>query len=160
VADHRTPFTVAGERQTLSDFLDYLREAIVRKTEGLDDESLRRSTVPSGTSLLGLVKHLTFVERSWFGWTYAGERDELPKDALEPGDTAASVLAGYRDAIERSRAIVARGDDLDRRCARQGVAPEEPVSLRWVLVHLIEETGRHAGHADIIREQLDGSTGR
>jgi hypothetical protein len=160
VTDHRTPFTVAGERETLRDFLDYLRAAVVRKVDGLDDEAVRRSTVPSGTSLLGLVKHLTFVELVWFSFSYAGADDALPQGDLEPGDTTASVVAGYLDAIARSNEVLARGDDLDQRCARRGAAPDEHLSLRWVLVHLIEETARHAGHADIIREQIDAATGR
>jgi hypothetical protein len=159
VDDHRTPFTVAGEKQTLRDFLDYLRGAIVRKASELDEDSVRRSTVPSGTSLLGLVKHLTYVEVTWFQWSFAGIDVALPSGDLEPGDTGASVLDAYRDACRHANEIIDTNDDLDALCARR--APGyDPLSLRWILVHLVEETARHAGHADIIREQIDGATGR
>jgi uncharacterized damage-inducible protein DinB len=157
--DHRTPFTVAGEKQTLCDFLDYLRAAIDRKASGLDEAAARRSPVASGTSLLGLVKHLTFVEVMWFQWSFAGSDVPLPSGELEPGDTTTSVLDAYRAACRRANEIVAAHDDLDEVCARK--APGyEPLSLRWLLVHMVEETARHAGHADIIREQIDGATGR
>jgi hypothetical protein len=160
VTDHRTPFTIADEKRTLCDFLDYLRDAIVRKAHGLDEDEVRRSTVPSGTSLLGLVKHLTFVELAWFEWSFAGLDIRLPSGDLEPDDTAASVIAAYRAATERANDVIAGCDDLGRLSARTGIAPHEPLSMRWILVHMIEETGRHAGHADIIREQIDGATGR
>jgi uncharacterized damage-inducible protein DinB len=160
MADVRTPFPNADERTTLLAFLAYLREAIIRKTEGLDEQSLRHSPVPTGTSLLGLVKHLTFVESAWFEWTFGATTEELPSGDLEPDDTADSVIAAYRAAVSRSQAITDGVADLDQRSARVGVAPEEPMSLRWILVHMIEETGRHAGHADILRELLDGQTGR
>ena len=150
---------MAGERETLLAFLDYLREAMLIKVSGIDDDALRRSLVPSGTSLLGLVKHLTMVEIAWFQWSLAGFDVPVPDQGLEPGDTTQSVLDGYRAAIEQNNALVADRHDLDERCARNGTAPE-PMSLRWVLVHMVEETGRHAGHADILREQLDGRTGR
>jgi hypothetical protein len=120
---------------------------------------VRRSTVPSGTSLLGLVKHLTFVEVAWFQWSFAGLEVELPSGDLQPDDTTVSVLAAYRDAARRGNEIVDACDDLTRRCERKATA-WEPMSLRWVLVHLVEETSRHAGHADIIREQIDGAVGR
>jgi hypothetical protein len=115
--------------------------------------------VPSGTSLLGLVKHLTFVETAWFQWSFAGLDVQLPSGDLQPGDTAESVLAAYRGAVTRNNEILDGCRDLDRRCARKATAAE-PMSLRWVLVHMVEETARHAGHADIIREQIDGSIGR
>jgi uncharacterized damage-inducible protein DinB len=159
MADVRTPFPIADERTTLVEFLDYLRDAIVRKTEGLDEEALRHSPVASGTSLLGLVKHLTYVESFWFERTFMAGTDDILISDLEPGDTAASVVAAYRDVVARSRAITAAAPDLEQRCVRKGSAPE-PLSLRWILVHMIEETGRHAGHADILRELLDGQTGR
>ncbi|MDQ1519851.1 MAG: hypothetical protein QOI55_924 [Actinomycetota bacterium] len=157
--DHRTPFTNADEKRTLCDFLDYLRDAIVRKASGLDAAAVRRSTVPSGTSLLVLVKHLTFVEIAWVQWSFAGLDVTLPSGDLEPGDTTESVIDAYRAATRRNNELLDTFDDLDQRCERKATA-WEPMSLRWVLVHMIEETGRHAGHADIIREQIDGSTGR
>jgi hypothetical protein len=159
MSDRRTPFTNAGERETLVAFLDYLREAVLIKVSGLDDDALRRTLVPSGTSLLGLVKHLTAVEIAWFPFAFAGADVRVPNGDLEPADTTATVINGYRVAIARSAEIVATEADLDQRCARAATAPE-CMSLRWVLVHMVEETGRHAGHADILREQLDGQVGR
>jgi uncharacterized damage-inducible protein DinB len=159
MADRRTPFTNAGERETLVAFLDYLREAVLVKVSGLDDDALRRTLVPSGTSLLGLVKHLTAVEIAWSPFAFAGADVRVPNGELEPDDTTASVIDGYRAAIARSAEILAAGADLDQRCVHAATAPER-MSLRWVLVHMVEETGRHAGHADILREQLDGQVGR
>ena len=159
MADRRTPFPVAGERETLRQFLDYLRESIVLKARGVEDHTVRRALVPSGTSLLGLVKHLTRVEAAWFQWCFAGRDVWVPDGELAPDDTTDGVIAAYEAAITTSNEIVDGCHDLDRRCARKGTAPE-PMTMRWILVHMVEETGRHAGHADILREQLDGSTGR
>ena len=159
MADRRTPLELTGERETLVQFLDYLRESVALKAEGLDEATARRSTVPSGTSVLGLVKHLTAVEQLWFQFAFAGREVDLASDELESTDTVQSVVAAYRETGQANNAIVSAYDDLDRRCARTLTTPE-PLSLRWVLVHMVEETARHAGHADIIREQLDGVTGR
>jgi hypothetical protein len=113
--------------------------------------------VPSGTSLLGLVRHLAHVER----FTFLGEdvADWPATFRPRPDETVASVLADYRDAVDRANAVIDACADLTgpaARPARSGHAP----SMRWALVHMIEETGRHAGHADILRELVDGSTGR
>ena len=159
MADHRTPFTLSDERQTLLDFLGYLRECVVRKAADLDEDTVRRPGVPSGTSLLGLIKHLTRVEVAWFQWVFAGLEITLPANDLTDADTPASVMEAYRRACRESDAICMAVADLDRLSARAGVAPE-PMSLRWILVHMVEETARHAGHADILREQIDGATGR
>jgi len=148
----------------LTSFLDWYRIVMIRKIEGLDAEGLRRSPVASGTSLGGLVKHLAYVERHWFGSTYGGLQLEYPwtdedPDAdfrLDESETVESLTAFYQDECTRSREIVAANPDLDH------VVPatrERMVSLRWILVHMIEETARHAGHADIIREMVDGEVG-
>ncbi|MET9916338.1 DinB family protein [Streptomyces sp. NPDC006435] len=159
-SDLRPPTLDADEKTTLSAFLDYLREAVVAKAHGLSDEEARTAGVPSGTSVLGLVKHLTAVELGWFAWSYAGADVELGDDCPPTGDeTAESLVAAYRRAVERSNGIVAACDDLDRPGARS-LRETPPPSMRWVLVHMIEETARHAGHADILREQIDGSVGR
>jgi hypothetical protein len=155
--DSRPPQTAADERATLRGFLDYLRAAIAAKAEGVSDPQVRTPGVPSGTSLLGLVKHLTFVERFYF----LGEdvRDWSRTMRPAPKETADGVLADYREAIGRANEVIDAYPDLTLpapRPPRRGSAP----SMRWVLVHMIEETGRHAGHADILREQIDGSTGR
>lgn len=159
VADRRTPFVVASERETLVAFLDYLRESVVVKASGLSEADARRPLVPSGTSLLGLVKHLTMAEVAWFPFAFAGLDVRVPSGALASSDTLEGVLAGYGAACAQSNSLIAGAEDLDVLCRRAATAPE-PMSLRWVLVHMIEETGRHAGHADILREQLDGTVGR
>jgi Protein of unknown function (DUF664) len=105
-----------------------------------------------------LIKHLTSVEVGWFEFAFAGTDVDVPGEEIQPGDTVAAAVAAYQDVAQANNPIVL-GSELARRCAR---APTtlEPLSLRWVLVHLVEETARHAGHADILREQFDGQTGR
>ncbi|HEV7888887.1 MAG TPA: DinB family protein [Acidimicrobiales bacterium] len=159
MADRRTPFANTGEKATLLAFLDYLRESVVLKVDGLDETQARWSPVPSGTSLLGLLKHLTMVEVAWFHWAFAGLDVPVPDGAVAEADALGPAAAAYRAAWARSNELLAEADDLDRLCARPGPAPQ-PMSLRWVLAHMVEETGRHAGHADIVRELLDGTVGR
>lgn len=160
MSDTNPPMIVDGERETLTAFLGYLRQRIVAKLEGLSDRDARRELVASGTSLLWLVKHLTAVEGLWFRHVLAGEPPEvITHGELSDDDTLASVIAGYREAVARSEEIAAGCDDLDQRAATVP-AEREPVSLRWILVHMIEEVARHAGHADILREQIDGTVGR
>lgn len=157
--DRKTPSTLADEKQTLRDFLDYLRESVIIKASGLSEEDARRPMVDSGTNLLWLVKHLARVEMLWFQHLFAGLDVDAPEGDLEPDDSVRSAADAYREAIARSNEIIDHCDDLDGRAARAGRAPE-PMSMRWILVHMVEETARHAGHADIIREQIDGTTGR
>jgi uncharacterized damage-inducible protein DinB len=159
MADHGTPFRRVGELDTLLDFLDYLRDCLVHKVEDLDTDVASAPGVASGTSLLGLVKHLAWVEGFWFVDCLQGLDNPVDDEGLEPGDTVASVVASYRAAAARSDEAVRRSGDLGQLLLRPGVAPE-PMTLRWVLVHMVEETARHAGHADILREQYDGTTGR
>jgi uncharacterized damage-inducible protein DinB len=159
VPDRPTPFALADEKQTLRQFLDYLRECVIAKAEGLDDEAVRRPLVPSGTSLLGLVSHLAVVEAYWFQWAFAGLDVELSRVTPDSEAAPASVIAAYREAVRRSNEVIDGCDDVDRTCVREGLAPQ-PMSMRWLLVHMVEETARHAGHADIVREQIDGETGR
>lgn len=166
VFDTRT-VAVAGERATLEAFLDFYRAAFAAKVRGLSDEDANRRLVPSETTLASLVKHLTRVEMSWFEHRLAETPlEELPylqrvfadPDSdfrVEPGETVAVLLARYDEQCARSRAIASH-KDLD------DVVPHPElgqVSMRWIVVHMIEETARHAGHADILREQIDGSTG-
>jgi hypothetical protein len=159
VPDRRTPFVNTGERETLVAFLDYLRDAIVVKVEGLSEADARRALVPTGTSVLGLVKHLTMVEVLWFQWSFAGLDVRVPPDRLTDEDRIDTAVDAYRTACGRSNEIAGAAGNLAVTCARQP-GDIEPVPLRWVLVHMVEETARHAGHADILREQLDGETGR
>ncbi|BCJ37403.1 hypothetical protein Athai_49060 [Actinocatenispora thailandica] len=159
--DQWPPSVESGERDTLVAFLDYVRASVLAKLDGLTAEQAAAPGVPSGTSVLGLVRHLAGAETGWFAWSYAGEDIAYPDlgMALGPGDTPERVAAGYRRAIAHSNAIVAASPDLSARSARRnGQHPDR--TLRWILTHMIEETARHAGHADILREQLDGATGR
>jgi uncharacterized damage-inducible protein DinB len=159
------PPQVADERQALSGWLDYHRATLLGKLDGLDDEQLRRPMVPSGVCLLGLVKHLTAVEHGWFVVNFAqtGEShlfvgpDGSEADfAIEEGETTDAVVAGYLAACARSREIVAGAGSLDHTVPHPRAGQ---VDLRWILVHMVQETARHNGHADVIRELLDGTTG-
>jgi uncharacterized damage-inducible protein DinB len=155
------PRVDTGELDTALAFLSFARHCVVKKADGLSDGQLRRVLVDSGTSILGLVQHLAEAERYWFGhhlagdtWNKAGEHGmTVPADRA-----AADVLRDYRAAIEASdRAILAAGDPE----ARFAVPVDGTRhTLRWLLAHMTSETARHAGHADILREQLDGTTGR
>ncbi|GAB7099280.1 DinB family protein [Thermobifida fusca] len=160
--DVRPPTIHADEKTTLLAFLDYLRESITAKLAGLSDEQARTPGVPSGTSLLWLIKHLTAVEHDWVMWAYRGETGPRRERQVRitADDTVAQAVAAYREMAQRTTEIALACDDLHRPGVRSlrehGPAP----SLRWVLVHLVEETARHAGHADILREQIDGAVGR
>jgi uncharacterized damage-inducible protein DinB len=150
---------IAGERELLSAFLDNYRAIFREKVAGLSEADARRSPVPTGTSVGGLLKHLRWVEQAWFQRVLAGEPDLPDRPAAEyvptAGDTVSALLAEYDAQCEVSRRIAAAHELSDT-----GTHPElGEVSLRWVYVHLIEETARHAGQADIIREQIDGVTG-
>jgi uncharacterized damage-inducible protein DinB len=152
----------SGERQVLEAFLDLYRDVLKRKLTGLSGQQIRQRHVPSQTTLGGLVKHLAAVEREWFQVVLAGRpEDELeapPQDdgwTLSSDDTAESLLAGYERACSASRQA-ASGFSLDD-CVPHSRMGQ--VSLRWIYVHMIEESARHVGHADILREQTDGATG-
>lgn len=155
--------TTADERSTLTALLDEQRSLLLWKLEGLDEEQARRPMVDSGTSMLGLVKHLAWVERYWFVDIIGGGDVEYPwtdedPDAdfrIEPDETIDEIRRLYVDAVGEANAVIAAAENLDvTGQVRTGVR-----SLRWVLLHMVEETARHLGHADIIREQLDGTTG-
>lgn len=158
--DRPTPFTVADEKTTLLDFLNYLRDSIILKTKGLGDDDLRRPLVPSGTNLLGLVNHLARVEGSWFQLVFAGRDIELHSGDFHPDGSISStdIIRRYEAAITESNRIATETDDLETLARHEYKGTR--LSLRWILIHMIEETGRHAGHADIIRELIDGTTGR
>ena len=155
MTDVEPPAVVAGEKQTLVAYLRYLREAVIRKVEGLPDVEARRPAVVSGTSPLGLIKHLTGAELVWLEWAFLG-LDPMPELGMEVSatDTVEGCVAEYRKAGKCADAILASLDDLDAVSVREGR------TLRWILVHLVEELARHAGHLDILRELFDGSAGR
>ncbi|HWK80828.1 MAG TPA: DinB family protein [Thermomicrobiales bacterium] len=154
------------EKASLLGFLNYQRDTLLCKLAGLDDEQVRRPHVPSGLTLLGLVKHLTDVERSWFRETVGGEDlsslwdDDDPQRywRIEPDDTTEGIIAGYREEIARANAIVAAAD-LNARVRGKVTPSHQALTIRWVVLHMIEETARHLGHADLIRESIDGATG-
>ncbi len=156
--ERNAPVVVDGEIETALAFLGYLRDGVARKLDGLTEDQVRRAMVPSGTSLLGLVKHLTEVETYWIQRRFAGLDLALVDDGfvLTVDDTSASVLRAYRRAAARTDDIAANAGDPERPMARSS----HGLTLRWALAHLTEETARHAGHADILRELLDGVTGR
>jgi uncharacterized damage-inducible protein DinB len=155
------PRNDAGELDTATAFLSFARACVLKKADGLSEEQLRRVLVGSGTNILGLIQHLTVAERVWFGHDLLGaELDQDPDFTMEvpAGRSAERVLADYRDAIAASDAAIrAVGDP-----AALMIEPVDGtrLSLRWLLAHATSETARHAGHADILREQLDGVTGR
>jgi len=156
--DRNAPVVVAGEIETSLAFLAYLRQGVSRKLDGLTEDQVRRALVPSGTSLLGLVKHLTEVEAYWIQRRFAGLDVPLVDDgfSVTPDDTVASVRRAYDGAAARTDDIARGTGDPERPLARS----THGLTLRWALAHLTEETARHAGHADILRELLDGATGR
>ncbi|TDD19359.1 DinB family protein [Kribbella turkmenica] len=151
---------VADERETLTQQLDFHRATLLHKLDGLDDEQLRRPMTPSGLSLLGLVKHLAGTEQGWFLKIYGGldEPDVFDPDTefrVRPEESADELIGVYLRTCDRAREVVAAGTLDDVVTTPWGA----PVNLRAILAHLIQETARHNGHADIIREQLDGTTG-
>ncbi len=158
MVDQKPPRLDGGERETLPALIQYQRSSLVRKTIGVDEDAARRTYVESGTTLLWLVKHMVRAETVWILRRFAGEEVEIPDDTVDPRDTVARAVDAYRAIWRRTDAIVAASPSFDQRCREVG--DEAPVNLRWVLTHLLEETARHAGHADIVRELIDGQTGR
>jgi len=151
------------EGPMLVSILNKQREVMIWKLDGLNDEQLRRPMTPSGTNLLGLVKHLAAVEYGWFCTTFGRSTEPLPFDEddedadlrVNDDESTEDILAFYRRAC----------DAADLAMSEVGLDGEgtawfgDTVSMRWVILHMIEETARHAGHADILREMLDGTTG-
>lgn len=160
----RTTPKHGSEKETLLAFLDNNRAVMVWKLDGLSGGDARRPMVRSGTNMLGLVKHLAWVERWWFEYNFAGREVDFPwsdddPDAdfrVEDEETIADIVALYELAVADSNQIIdsADLDDLSV-VSRDGVSR----SLRWIVGHMVEETARHAGHADIVRELIDDNTG-
>jgi uncharacterized damage-inducible protein DinB len=158
MADRKPPRLEGDERQTVHALLQYQRESFVRKVTGVEEEAARRTLVGSGTSLLWLVKHLARAESLWILRRFAGEGGEIPDDTVHSEDTLATAVDTYQARWRLIDQAVAAAPSLDQSC--RDVGEEDPVNLRWVLMHLLKETARHAGHADILRELIDGETGR
>ena len=150
------------ERTMLVSWLDYQRATLALKCEGLTDEQMReRSVPPSSLSLLGLVRHMAEVENNWFRFWLGGEgpvvRYEGEEDFEVEGADVADAFDYWRSECEHARKVVATFDSLDAVGAGQELGAG--ISVRWTLVHMIEEYARHNGHADLIRERIDGTTG-
>ena len=158
------PDSTGSERQVLEAFLDFHRQVLVSKVDGISENEARHRRVPSKTTLAGLIKHMIGVERGWFQEVLAGRKPEDIGPNVGGGDeswdlaeneTVSSLIKEYEQTCEQSRQTAAR-------FALDDAVPEPDmgqVSLRWVYVHMIEETARHVGHADILREQTDGAAG-
>lgn len=153
-----------SERQVLEAFLDFHRQVLVSKVDGISENEARHRRVASKTTLAGLIKHMIGVERGWFQEVLAGGKPEDIGPNVGGGDeswdlaekeTVSSLTKEYEQTCEESRQTAAR-------FALDDAVPQPDmgqVSLRWVYVHMIEETARHVGHADILREQTDGAAG-
>jgi hypothetical protein len=167
------PTVRSAERQTLDEFLDYFRSVFVRKAEGIDDAQARARVGVSQMDMLGLVRHLALVEQWWFSKALAGSTEEdLWADPDDPDadwhhgpdDTLAAAVEALHHEVAKARAVAARTSSLDTLTAIPVGPPDNPKrygprSLRWILVHMIEEYARHCGHADVIREAIDGTVG-
>jgi uncharacterized damage-inducible protein DinB len=157
----------SGEREMLDGWLEFHRTTLLRKCAGLTDEQLKQASCPpSNLTLLGLVRHMAEVERIWFRRRVAGEQvdplyyreNDADRDFTEVATAdAAADFAAYRAELEQVRRTVA-GRWLDETFPSRRF-PGKEVSLRWVYLHMIEEYARHNGHADLLRERIDGATG-
>ena len=168
------PPVAAGEAATLLGFLDYQRATLAWKCSGLDAAGLRATTAASTMTLGGILKHMALVEFGWFSGSLHGREYEPPWDAVDwkadpdwewrtaAEDSPEELFALWQRAVDRSRADVAQvlddGGGLDRLAKRTWADGRAP-SLRWILCHMIEEYARHNGHADLLRESVDGVTG-
>jgi hypothetical protein len=152
-----------SEPETLTGLLDFLRATVVNKVAGLSDEQAFSAPVPPSTlTPAGVIRHLTGVERFWFSIDFAGmdlpwpwsESDPHGNFGLADGETTAGLVSAYLDECQHSRGAIA-GADLESRAQGQDMQ----FTLRYALVHMIEETARHCGHLDLLRERIDGQTG-
>jgi uncharacterized damage-inducible protein DinB len=149
------PRDVSDERELFLTWLAWLRGAVIRKADGVTDEQAHWTPDGRLTSIIGLVNHLTHVEWRWIDGTMLGSIVNRSESEFAPRRhvTIEAVLCDYRSRAAKTDSYV-RAHDLDER----GIGDED-VTLRWVLLHLINETARHAGHADATREMLDGTVG-
>lgn len=170
--DPRTdPPGEGGELATLTGFLDWYRKTLELKCSGLDAEALaRRSVEPSKMSLLGLVRHMSDVERGWFRWFMAGEDvpDRFSSKSDPDGDwdgakpdpaVVEEAWAAWREEVAFAEQFVAAAPGLDL-IGKRVDSGRGKLSLRWVLTHMVEEYARHIGHADLLRERIDGAVGQ
>ncbi|CCH31463.1 hypothetical protein BN6_41750 [Saccharothrix espanaensis DSM 44229] len=164
---HEPATDLADPARLVVEYLDFYRDTLLRKLDGMSEHDLRTSRVPSGWTPLALVKHLAYVELRWLRWCFAGEEVEHPRgnpdvrDAewvLEEGDTFETVTAFYREQCERSRKIAAAADLADVAVSWEADAIPRP-TLAWILFHLVQEYARHLGQLDVVRELSDGVVG-
>jgi uncharacterized damage-inducible protein DinB len=165
------PPHIADERTLMSAFLDYQRSTFMWKIAGLTTLELHQAAPPSTLTLGGLTKHLALVEDHWFQERFLGRADIEPwasapfeEDAdwdfhSAQHDEGDALVELYTAACDRSRAVVADAESLDDVSATIDTRSGSATSLRWILLHMIEETARHNGHADLLREAIDGETG-
>jgi hypothetical protein len=161
------PAFAVSERETLVAFLDYYRAVLIRKAVGLTRQQLAVTLPPSDMSIGGLVKHMALVENNWFVRNWRGLDPGEPWSSVDwdadpdwdfhsaAEDEPEQLLALYTAAVERSRTEIDGCNDLSATAESRG----RVISLRWMLVHMIEEYARHCGHADLLRQSIDGATG-
>ena len=159
------PFA-GGERDTLVAYLDYYRSVLARKAVGLTAEQLNANVSPSTLTLGGLLKHMALVENHWFVCVWRGEEEGEPWSGVDweatpdwdfesaADDQPEQLLALFDAAVDRSRSAIDGSTDLDATVPSR----DRLISLRWILVHMVEEYARHSGHADLIRESIDCAT--
>jgi hypothetical protein len=160
-----------ADDEMLRDLLRGQREAVLAVVEGLDEADWHRSVVPTGWTPAGLLEHLGGAEWHWFQGVVAGKQPELPGDLAEDqppydpltvvfttDEPSTEVIAFYRDQCAQSEAVLATTPLSAPPLGKHGPGGFEPPNVRWVVLHMIEETARHAGHLDIARELLDGTT--
>jgi hypothetical protein len=166
---HKPSREVSEPAQLLLGFLDYYRSAVIRKIDGLDDPQMRSSRVPSGWTPLELIKHLGYMERRWLVWGFRGEPIDAPHGderdgrwTVAPDESAVELTDALQAIGERTREIVSTADlgDVARLGGHfQRDDPKPPPTLGWILVYVLQEYARHAGHLDIARELIDGTGG-
>ncbi len=168
--DRSSPPLAADETTTLLRFLDFHRDTLRLKSEGLDAEQLRRPLPPSDLTLGGLLKHLAFVESYWSSYVFLGREQTEPWSSADwdadrdwewhsaAQDSPEQLRALYDAEVAAADQVLRAADDLDALAVRPR-GDGQQASLRWILVHLVEEYARHNGHADLIRQSIDGTTG-
>jgi uncharacterized damage-inducible protein DinB len=162
-----SPTTAIGSpSEVLLGYLDYFRAVLLDKLDGLSDDQLRSSRLPSGWAPLELLKHLTYVERRWLEWGFEGQPVEEPwgdsRDGrwyVDAGESFDDLRAAFLRQAGTTRAIVGRHDLTEIGAPGERWDGDDPPTLERILLHLLQEHARHAGHLDVVRELLDGRTG-
>jgi hypothetical protein len=169
-AVHKPGRELGDPKELLLGFLDYYRSVIIRMIDGLTDAELRASRLPSGWTPLELLKHLAYMERRWLRWGFRaellpdplGDEDQAGRWHAGPGDTATSLIAELHAAGEQTRAIASAAELTDVSIPGGRFSDNDPrplPTLAWILTYVLQEYARHAGHLDVARELIDGTTG-